>query len=91
MPPRAAAAGGAAVAAAAAAAVELLSYPLTIAAAIDKEPVRVEWEIPTALSADRERATRTRARRAEGTLNGGGWRRLGMDAVQGGLGRLSKL
>ena len=41
--------------------------------------------------ADRERATRTRARRAEGTLNGGGWRRLGMDAVQAGLGRLSKL
>ena len=32
-----------------------------------------------------------RARRAEGELNGGGWRRWRMDAVQGGLGRLSKL
>ena len=62
------AAGGADVAAAAAAAAKLFRYAPTIAAAVNKEPVRVERETPTALSAsvrradvDGERATGTRA------------------------------
>ena len=92
------AAGGAAVAAAAAAAAHPFEYAPTIAAAVNKEPVRVERETPTALSAsvrradvDRERATGTRARRAEGELNGGGCRRWRMDGMQRASGRLSKL